>query len=171
MPPPIRNGLTRRVLDSHREADLANLQTSIRRGGSWFYWVAALSLINSIIALSGGRVTFLAGLAVSQIADGVVHRLGFAEPSFSIGLDVVIAAFLCGFGYLSSHGSRAALVTGMILYALDGIIFLSLSAYLPALFHGYVLFRMATEWKARMKLERSRLESDSLAADRGHEFV
>ena len=166
VPPPVRSVLTREVLEDHLEADVADPRNSIRRGGNWFYWVAGLSVVNSIIALSGGHVTFLAGLALSQIADAYAAHLGFVGPYFSIEIAVVIAVFLCGFGYLASHGSRAALITGMILYALDGVVFLLFSAYLPALFHGYVLFRMAQEWKARTRLERFQAESAALAATR-----
>ena len=162
--PGLRSELTRQVLETHLEADVTNLQRAIRRSAHWFYWVAALSLINSLVAIFGGHFIFLAGLAVSQIADGFAAHIGFVGPYFSIGIDLVIAFFVFGFGYLASHGSRNALIVGMVLYALDGVVFLMFSAFVPALFHAFVLYRIADGWMARGKLDRLRAESPTLAA-------
>ena len=63
-------------------------------------------------------MTFLAGLAISQLADGYARHLGFVGPYFSLGIALVTAVFVCGFGYLSSCGSLVALIVGMSLYAL-----------------------------------------------------
>ncbi len=159
-----RSELTRQVLESQIVPEANSLQYSIKRGANWFYWIAALSLINSIIAIAGGHFIFLAGLAVSQIADGIAAHLGFVGPYFSIIIDVVVAVFVCGFGYFASHGSRAALIVGMFLYALDGAVFLLFSAYAPAVFHAFVLYQIVQGWRARQKLDRLRADSPTLAA-------
>ena len=41
-------------------------------GANWFYWVAALSLINSAAFVFGAGVHFLAGLGLTEIADAVI---------------------------------------------------------------------------------------------------
>ena len=159
-----RSELTRQVLESQVLPDAYLLQHTIRTGAHWFYWVAGLSLVNSIVALVGGHFVFLAGLAISQVADVVAAHLGFVGPYFSLGIDLVVAVFVCGFGYLASQGSRVALVIGMTLYALDGLIFLRFSAYLPALFHAFVLYQIAQGWRARRQLDELRAASPTLAA-------
>jgi hypothetical protein len=40
-----------------------------RNGANWFYWIAALSLINTIIVFSGGDWAFFFGLGVTQVVD------------------------------------------------------------------------------------------------------
>ena len=166
--PPVRrtrrSELTRELLEAQILPDAYALQYSIRTGAQWFYWVAGLSLVNSVIALAGGHYAFLAGLAVSQIADVVAAHLGLAGPYFSVGIDLVMAVFVCGFGYLASQGSRIALVIGMTLYALDGLIFLWLSAYAPAAFHAFVLYQIAQGWRARRQLDELRASSPTLTA-------
>lgn len=112
------------------------------KGTEWFFWIAALSLINSISTLVGLNVAFLAGLAVVQIADAVAAKIGLFAPYLGLAVDLIVAACVCVFGFLASRGSRAALIVGMSLYALDGTIFLLLHAYLPAAFHAFVLYQM-----------------------------
>ena len=167
VPPRPRGELNRMVMEEQIGHDLDELGKDVRRGTHWFYWVAALSLVNSIIALAGGHVTFLAGLAVSQIIDGLVRHMSLVGPYISIGIDLIFAFFLCGFGYLASHGSRAALIAGMILYALDGMIFLLFGAVLPALFHAFVLYRILPAWQARRKLEALQTDSPTPEPCRG----
>ncbi len=164
-PDPVRrSALTNEVLTETLSSDVNVLRQRIRTSAQWFYWVAALSLINSLIYLFKGDVSFLAGLAVSQIADAFAAHLGFFGPYFNLGLDLIIAFFVCGFGYLAAQGSRAALIVGMILYALDGGIYLLFSAYLPALFHAYVLYRMGRGWMARRQLDELVANSPTLQA-------
>ncbi len=157
-----RNALSNEVLSETLHSDVAVLRHTIRSGANWFYWVAALSLVNSIIFLFKGNVSFLAGLAVSQIADGFAANLGYFGPYFNLGLDLIIAFFVCSFGYLASHGSRTALIVGMILYAFDGVIYLLFAAYLPAAFHAFVLYRMAQGWMARRQLDELVANSPTL---------
>ena len=43
-------------------------------GANWFYWIAGLSLINSVITLVGGKISFVLGLAVTGITDQMAMR-------------------------------------------------------------------------------------------------
>ena len=141
-----------------------NEQDDLNRGANWFYWIAALSLLNSIIALFQGNFIFLAGLAITQIADGFASQAGFAGPYVSLGFGVIVAVFLCGFGYLAKHGSPLMLLIGMALYAIDGAIFLWFSAWMPAAFHAFVLYQMALAWLAYRKARKLNEELAIIAA-------
>src|ERR1043165_4184428 len=46
-------------------ADAADLDKKIKTGASWFFWIAALSLLNSIFILSGADFGFVLGLSVT----------------------------------------------------------------------------------------------------------
>ena len=164
-PDPVgRRSLTNEVLTETLQQDAARIRRTVRTGAHWFYWVAALSLINSVVFLFGGGISFLAGLAVTQILDGVSAHLGMFGPYFNLGLDLVLAFFVCGFGYLAARGSKTALIVGMVLYALDGAIFLLVSAFAPALFHAFVLYQIYKGWLARRELDELMTNSPTLQA-------
>jgi hypothetical protein len=42
------------------------LERQRRNGGQWFYWIAALSLINAALAFAGQEWRFILGLGVTQ---------------------------------------------------------------------------------------------------------
>lgn len=144
--------------------DVLELRAKARRGTQWFYWIAGLSLVNTLALLFKGNFSFLAGLGVTQIVDAVSNQmLGSAGPYVSVGVAVLAAAVLCAFGYFSARGSRAALITGMVLYALDGGLFLYFGDYLPAAFHGFVLFQLWQGWQAWQQIAKLRAESAGFA--------
>lgn len=68
---------------------------------------------------------------------------------------------------LAAQGSLAALTAGMILYALDGVLFAWFGMYMPSLFHVFVLYQMGRGWMARRELARLRAESPTLTTAEG----
>ena len=44
-------------------------------GAQWFFWVAALSVVNTLIGLSDSDWSFIIGLGITQMIDGVVAVL------------------------------------------------------------------------------------------------
>lgn len=128
--------------NSHDEYERNN---RIKNGANWFYWIAALSLINSAIFVFGGKWSFFAGLAVTQIADALVVALSGSGSGFSIAkavalsLDFLIAGIFALCGVFAGKLQLWAFVTGMVLYALDGVLALFLGGYLSAGFHAFAL--------------------------------
>src|SRR5262245_46353942 len=54
--------------------EIAVLEKRIKGGASWFYWIAALTLVNTIVVQAGSEMSFVLGLMVSQIIDfAAVH--------------------------------------------------------------------------------------------------
>ncbi len=127
------------------------LQTAIRTGANWFWWVAGLSLVNSAIALAGGQLHFVVGLGVTLIADLLAQ--GAAQQNANVAtlvklivfaFDVLVAALVFGTGWLARKRYIAAFVLGMFCYTLDGLIFVLFQDWLSVAFHGLALFGM---WK------------------------
>lgn len=130
----------------------------MKGGAHWFFWIAALSLINSLIMLFGGNWSFFAGLAVTQIVDAIVLQVsGGGDVSFilivAFIIDLLIAGIFVLCGYFAGKLHIWAFVIGMILYALDGVIMLLLGAYLPAAFHAFALFMMFKGLSAARELK------------------
>src|SRR5690349_8489985 len=46
------------------------LERQVRSGARWFFWIGGLSLINTLIAMSGRGLVFIVGLGMTQIIDG-----------------------------------------------------------------------------------------------------
>jgi hypothetical protein len=112
----------------------------MRSGASWFYWVAALSLVNSGAAFIGSSWRFIVGLGVTRIIDEFGGGGGTAGKGVTLVLDLLAAGVLVLFGFFSNKGHSWAFLVGMILFALDGVIFLLIQDWLGVGFHAFVLF-------------------------------
>lgn len=59
-----------------RQMALLELENALKSGANWFYWIAGLTLVNTIAAMSGSTWRFILGLAITQIVDVVAQDLG-----------------------------------------------------------------------------------------------
>ena len=109
---------------------------------SWFLWLAGLSMVNSVLALSGAGLQFIFGLGLTQIVDEYAHQAG----SQGLMLDLIINGFIAGifvlFWYFGKQGHKWAFIVGMGLYVVDGLLLLLGHAFLDAAFHLWVLYRL-----------------------------
>ncbi len=123
--------------------------TGFQSGANWFYWIAGLSLINSVVVLLlQGQWSFVIGLGITQIFDAVAmataeETFGEAALTFkfiAFALDVLVALFFVLLGWLAKTRHTWAFVVGMVLYALDGLLFLVVQDWVSIGFHGVALF-------------------------------
>lgn len=134
------------------------LETQFKNGVSWFYWIAALSLINTLVVLFEGSWNFIAGLGVTQLIDGFAYAFAesFGSPFIYIGLliNLVIigVCFVCGF--LAHKKKKWAIILGMVFYSLDTILFLIFKDYLSIAFHVYAIFSIFKGYKAINELTK-----------------
>ena len=117
----------------------------VRSGANWFYWIAVLSAINSLMYVFGSTVSFLAGLGFTQLADGFVdvaieNGVPTAVKGVAIAFDFILVAVFAFFGYYANKRSSAAFAVGIGIYVLDGLLLLLLGAFLSAGFHAFALF-------------------------------
>lgn len=138
-------------------ADEYALEQRLRSGANWFFWIAALSLVNSAVFLFGGSWSFFAGLAVTQVVDGLVVAISGANEFslarvITLGIDVFIAALFAACGVFAGRRQNWAFVAGMILYALDGVLALLFGAFLSAGFHVFALVMIFKGFSAAREL-------------------
>ena len=135
------------------------IESKFKSGASWFFWIAGLSIINSIILLAGGQWNFIVGLGVTQIID--VIGMALAKEVGNIGLtiafvfDLLAAGVFIVFGVFARKGYSWAFIIGMISYALDGLIFLLVQDWLGVGFHAFALFFIYGGFKANNLLKRT----------------
>jgi hypothetical protein len=112
----------------------------LRAGASWFYWVAGLSLVNSIVAFTGSNWRFMLGLGITQIFDGLRENLGSAGTIVVLVLDLAAAGLFVLFGVFANKGHLWAFITGMVLFGLDGLFFFLIKDWLGVGFHVFVMY-------------------------------
>jgi hypothetical protein len=132
--------------------DQLRLANTARSGAGWFYWIAGLSVINSIATLSGSSWGFIIGLGITQVFDALASNLGGSGKLVALVLDLLAAGVLVVFGVFANKGRAWAFVVGMILYALDGLIFLVVGDWLSVGFHVFALFCILAGFSANQKL-------------------
>jgi hypothetical protein len=130
----------------------SKLEARFKSGANWFFWIAALSLINSGIILTGHDWNFIVGLGTTLVIDAVAREAGTAGKLVAFGMDLVTAAFVVLFGVLCRKRFGWAFVVGMLLYALDGLIFLGVGDWLGAGFHVLVLVFIGMGYAALRKI-------------------
>lgn len=134
--------------------DAATL-AQLKSGASWFYWIAALSLVNSIVAFTGSDWRFIIGLGITQIFDAIGHEMASAGKIVALVLDLLAAGVLVVFGVFANKGHLWAFVTGMVLFALDGLIFLLVQDWIGVAFHAFVLYCLFRGAQACRRLKLS----------------
>ncbi len=142
---------------------VAEALRDLKRGTSWFYWIAGLSIVNSLVIAFGGNWNFLIGLGITQIVDGIAWGIGDAlNPGkgvlilklIALAIDIGIAGGFALLGFFAHRKrSKALYIIGIVLYAIDGLIILPLGAWLNALFHLLALWGLYGGLKAIKKLE------------------
>jgi hypothetical protein len=110
----------------------------LHSGARWFYWVAGLSLVNSLASLAGQKWRFVLGLGITQLADALAAHSGHGIGVVAV-LDAVIVASFVLLGRFAQQGRVWAFGVGAAIYALDGLIFLGLRDWVGVAFHVFVL--------------------------------
>lgn len=118
------------------------LEGQLKNGAGWFFWIAGLSMINTVIVLTGSTWHFIFGLGVTSILDAVAARLGAAGQVAALVVNAFIAGVLILFGVFGRKGARWAFIVGMVIYALDAIISLTVGDLLGTAFHAFALYSM-----------------------------
>ena len=136
-------------------------------GARWFFWVAALSTINSVVLLvAHGSWNFLAGLGITQLisgfAIGVSEQIGGggAVTVVALALDLMVALVFVGLGLFAQKTHTWAFVIGMLIYALDGLIFIFAQEWIAIAFHVFVLYSIYRGLAANRSLKA--LQSEGL---------
>ena len=123
----------------------AELTQSFKSGANWFYWIAGLTIVTSVIAFGGGGIRFLISLGITQIIDGMAEAIsaeGAASGAKVVALVVslLISAIFIIFGWLANQKMLWAYIVGMVLFGLDGLLSLVAQDWIGVIAHGVVLF-------------------------------
>jgi hypothetical protein len=139
----------------------AQLTKRVKSGAAMFYYVAGLSVVNTLMAVFNAGRYFVVGLAISLFVDGIFIGIAEALPESQTMLKVIdilasilIAGVYVFFGYMASRGKRWAFIVGMVLYALDALLMLAFQEWLGLLFHLFFLWGMFSGFRALNQLQK-----------------
>lgn len=141
---------------NYSQAQHAAVYQRYKSGANWFYWIAGLSLVTSIISFAGGGWRFLISLGATQIFDGFAEgmstELGAAPKVIALVLDIFVTALFVLFGVLAGKKMLWAYMVGMVVFALDGLILLPFQDWIGVIAHAVVLFFMGRGYMAGREL-------------------
>lgn len=122
----------------------------VRSSASWFWWVAGLSLANSVATMTDAGYGMVLGLGITQLVDALFFYGvdgAFEAPSaggrvFHAAAVLALAGLFVGFGFLSRRFVAWAFGAGMAVYAADALLFVLAGDWVGVGFHAFVLFML-----------------------------
>src|SRR3954464_15389563 len=126
------------TLTPQDSVQLHQLQDRALSGARWFFWIAGLSLITSLVALSGSNWGFLLSLGITQAIDGIAQVTGAdgTGKAIALVLDLSIAGVCVLFGVLAGKKHLWAFILGMVLFGLDALILVLVKDWIGVAFHA-----------------------------------
>ena len=119
------------------EMHIEQVVEEVRQAAYWFFGIAALSIINSFI-LSKGHF-FVLGLALSQLIDGAVFELTGEQNLLFSFLPAIAFVIL---GIVGMRLQRWAFIAGILVYAVDGLIYFLFQEWVAGGIHVFILYKL-----------------------------
>jgi len=138
------------------QINYSELTQQYRSGVKWFFWIAGLTIITSLITFFGGGIRFLISLGVTQFMDAVAavaaKDIGGAVQVVALVLDLIVTGVFVLFGYLAGKKMLWAYIVGMVVFLLDGLLSLAMVDIVGVIAHAVVLFFLFRGFKAGQSL-------------------
>ena len=131
------------------------LTHQFENGVSWFYWIAALSILNTILYLVGSGWNFIVGLGVTQIIDDIAITTEGASRLLAIAISLGIAALFFALGLLLKRNRKNGIfIFGIVAYGLDSLLFILIQDWISIAFHAFAIYGFYRGIKANNELKR-----------------
>ena len=134
------------------------LEGQYKAGANCFYWIAGLSVVNSIVIIWGGDYTLFVGLAINQVIAGigavVAEDLGSLISIITFMFCLIPAGIFFLFGVLANKKYKSFFIIGMIVYIFDILLYGIYSDLLSIGFHLYILIYMGKGLIALFQLSK-----------------
>jgi hypothetical protein len=104
----------------------------VKNGAGWFLAIAGLSIVNSIMTITGSNFHFIFGLGITQIVDAIGRNGGTTGSLLGLVVNVFVAAVFVMLWRFAKVGQKWAFLVGMGLYLVDGLILVPFQDWLGA---------------------------------------
>ena len=115
-------------------------RTSVLHGADWFFWIAILSLINSLVVFYYQTPNTPLALGITRWLDGTTTGFNASMTLGGLITNILVAVVLAVFGLLARRGSDIAFVVGIFLYILDSMLVIGLRDFFGFGVHLIALF-------------------------------
>ena len=115
-------------------------RTSVLHGADWFFWIAILSLINSLIVFYYQTPNSPLALGITRWLDGTTSGFNASMTTGGLVTNILVALVLAIFGLLSRRGNDIAFVVGIFLYVIDAMLVIGLQDFFGFGVHLIALF-------------------------------
>jgi len=115
-------------------------RTSVLHAADWFFWLAILSVINSLIVYYYKVPNTPGALGITQWVDGTTSGINASMTTVSLVTNILIAGALAMFGLLARRGSDVAFVVGIFLYVIDAFLMIGMKDFFGFGVHLIALF-------------------------------
>jgi len=149
--------------DLARSRTIPRLTRQMIGGANWFFWVAGLSMLNSILGLLKIDFGFTLGLWATQVFDTWGTKIGGPGPVLALTFDVTVVGLLMVVGTLARQGQGWIFILGLGLYLLDTLLLMGLAVpvlrqgaspeelraiLFSSTIHLYAIYHMFQGWQA-----------------------
>lgn len=140
--------------------DTTELEQKLSSGANWFYWIAGLSVVNSLANFFELGWNFAVGLGITQFFDGLgiyLRSEGSTTPVLAgiLVMSLVIAGLFFVIGVFANRRIITAFVIGIIIYVADSALMLLVGDILGIIIHAIALFFIIRGFLAARQLLRS----------------
>jgi predicted Zn-dependent protease len=139
---PVVDGLPHLGKEAGVDVEKKKLEKQVLSSANLFFWIAGLSVVNSLFFSLQFDIYFPVGLSVTQIIDSIGFAFGSSGLIFAFFLDLLIAGIYAVLGLLARKRSVLFISVGMLFYAFDGLLFLLIMDVYSIVFHLIVLFHV-----------------------------
>jgi hypothetical protein len=129
--------------------------SALRPGASWFYWIAALTAVNTGVWLFGGSFRFVIGTALVEVINALANAGGMKLAA--VVLDLLLIGFFVLCGVFAHKGHIWAFVLGMGVYLIDTILCVIAQEWLSVAFHAWALFSLGMALRLAWQFRQARL--------------
>jgi hypothetical protein len=145
---------------------MASLENKIKYGASCINAIGLFSLINTFVYSGGGKISFVIGLGVTQVIDGLV-KIGRVTGSsssistFAFIIDLLISIAFIQMGRSAKNKNKNVFLAGLVLYALDSLVFLVFWSWIGLMFHIFFLYGIWAGYRALFEWQKLETETPS----------
>ena len=107
----------------------------VRSAANWFFWIAALSLVNTVMVQMKANTVMALGLGITLAIDSFGGTTAFVVSALCAGAFALL-------GWQARQFKLWPFYVGMVVYGLDALILFFVSAWLGLLIHAFVLFSL-----------------------------
>lgn len=108
----------------------------VRAAARWFWWIGALSLVNTAMFHAGSNTHFVVGLALTQLTDAVLA----GQTPVALAVAAVVIAFYGVVGLVAGRGRLWAFYAGLAVYLLDAALEFWFQDWMSLGFHALAIF-------------------------------